>query len=125
MSTRSEQPKRIGEAQRVVLGEHIQREFAPVQPKRIGLREAPNARIAIAIRVVEQVRLTIEVSQTFHPDREVERTQPRRVLIRRRVTKWLLLVPCPDELLARVVDSSRRIQMIGVTSAPDAVSPYR
>jgi hypothetical protein len=57
------------------------------------------------------------------PHWKLERPEPRWILIGHVDAERLRLVPRPNKLLALIVDTPRRVQMIGVTSGPDAMLP--
>jgi hypothetical protein len=78
--------------------------------------------IAVSEVVVEQAGFRIVVLPRV-TQREIKHAEPRWVFIRRRHAERLLLIPLPDGCACGVGNKARRVEMIDVTSGPDASSP--
>jgi hypothetical protein len=104
--------RRISLGQRVCLyiGIRVQ---SSAKSDRVTFLVSPYVGVIVPEIVVVKVRLLVEILPR-EPEVELIGSEARRILIGRIDAKGLKLIPFPPELLARIVDCPRRVEMIDV-----------
>src|SRR6266496_6803014 len=95
---------------------------AAIKPDGIALDVPAYVRVVITPEVVREIRLPVEMLPR-EPQREVERSEPGRVVVRHIVPEWFSLVPPPNRRACGVCDHPRRVQVIRMTevSRPECI----